>query len=96
MQVKTNAISKVRLHKHIAIEDDKRVFVVGDLDGNITKLKSELDKVDFNSQDDVLISLGDIIDRGEDSARLVEYMQEINAFRATTPVPIAEMSLLPE
>ncbi len=79
MQVKTNVISKVRLHKHITIEDDKRVFVVGDLDGNFTKLKSELDKVDFNPQDDVLISLGDIIDRGNDSARLVEYMQEINA-----------------
>ena len=79
MQVKTNVISKVRLHKHITIEDDKRVFVVGDLDGNFTKLKSELDKVDFNPQDDVLISLGDIIDRGNDSARLVEYLQEINA-----------------
>lgn len=79
MQVKTNTISKVHPHKHIAIEDEKRVFVVGDLDGNISKLKSELDRVDFNPQDDVLISLGDIIDRGDDSATLVEFMQEINA-----------------
>lgn len=79
MQVPINAISTVRVHKHISIQHDKRVFVVGDLDGNFTNLTNELDKVKFNPQNDVLISLGDIIDRGEDSALLVEYMQKVNA-----------------
>ena len=79
MHVKTNVISRIRLHKHITIADDKRVFVVGDLDGNFAKLNSELEKINFVPNNDVLISLGDIIDRGEDSVRLVDFMQKIGA-----------------
>ncbi|MBU3023741.1 metallophosphoesterase [Aestuariibacter sp. A3R04] len=79
MKVKTDAISKAPLHKNITVEDDKRVFVVGDLDGDFTRLKTQLDKVNFNPEEDVLFSLGDIIDRGEDSAKLVDFMKDIGA-----------------
>ncbi|MAP19845.1 MAG: metallophosphoesterase [Alteromonadaceae bacterium] len=79
MNVKTTAISKAPLCKTLDIADEQRVFVVGDLDGDYQKLQAQLNKVSFNPQDDVLISLGDIIDRGQDSAELVEYFQEIGA-----------------
>ena len=68
MNVKTTAISKAPLCKTLDIADEQRVFVVGDLDGDYQKLQAQLNKVSFNPQDDVLISLGDIIDRGQDSA----------------------------
>lgn len=79
MNVKTTAISKAPLCKSLTIPDTQRVFVVGDLDGNYAKLQAELNKVHFNAEEDVLISLGDIIDRGPDSAALVEYFQAIGA-----------------
>ena len=68
MNIKTNAISKAPLTKHLTIDSDKRVFVVGDLDGDYSRLKAQLDKVNFNPDEDTLISLGDIIDRGPDSS----------------------------
>ncbi|GGF67605.1 metallophosphoesterase [Alteromonas lipolytica] len=79
MKVKTNAIAKAPLSKHISISNDKRVFVVGDLDGDFTRLQTQLDKVNFDPSQDVLFSLGDIIDRGPDSVKLIDYMQEIGA-----------------
>ncbi|MCP4866957.1 MAG: metallophosphoesterase, partial [Alteromonas sp.] len=58
MKIKTNAISKAPLTKHLTIDNDKRVFVVGDLDGDYSRLKTQLNKVNFNPDEDTLISLG--------------------------------------
>ena len=79
MNIKTNAISKAPLTKHLTIDSDKRVFVVGDLDGDYSRLKAQLNKVSFNPDEDTLISLGDIIDRGPDSPHLVAYLHKIGA-----------------
>lgn len=79
MKIKTTAINKVPRCNTITIDNDTRVFIVGDLDGNYTKLETELTKVNFKPEEDVLISLGDIIDRGENSTQLVNYFQDIGA-----------------
>lgn len=79
MQVKTAATGKVRLHRHLVLDDNKRIFVVGDLDGDLSRLKIKLDEHNFDPSCDTLISLGDIIDRGAESVQLVRFMQEINA-----------------
>lgn len=79
MKIKTNAIGKAPLTKHLSISNDKRVFVVGDLDGDFSRLQNELNKVHFDPNEDVLFSLGDIIDRGPDSAKLVAYMHKVGA-----------------
>lgn len=76
MKIKTNAIRNAPICKHLNISDDKRVFVVGDLDADLTKLRTELQKVDFEAGKDLLISLGDIIDRGPDSVRMVKYFHQ--------------------
>lgn len=79
MKIKTDAISSAPLCKDLIFSDDTRVFVVGDLDASYSKLEDELNKVGFNAQQDQLISLGDVIDRGRDSVKLIKYLQDIGA-----------------
>ena len=52
-------------------------YVVGDIHGCYDKLQSVLDfvKIDFNK--DILYSVGDISDRGEDSDKVLEYLSNI-------------------
>lgn len=42
----------------------KNIFVVGDIHGCYDLLMQKLDEVDFNRETDLLISVGDLIDRG--------------------------------
>ncbi len=51
---------------------DARIFVVGDIHGEISKLNKELAKIGFSEKADMLISVGDLIDRGEDSVAGLE------------------------
>ncbi len=44
-----------------------RVFVVGDIHGEISKLHNELNLVAFDKNKDLLVSVGDLVDRGRDS-----------------------------
>lgn len=52
-----------------------RLFVVGDLHGCYTPLMNKLKEIEFNFQQDLLISVGDLIDRGTEN---VECMNLIN------------------
>ncbi len=45
----------------------RNVWVVGDLHGCYTRLMSELHRVDFDPAQDLLISVGDLIDRGTEN-----------------------------
>ncbi|WNC68010.1 metallophosphoesterase [Thalassotalea nanhaiensis] len=62
------------------MDDNQRVFVVGDLDGNYRRLKEAMNRVGFDPKADKLICLGDMIDRGDDSLMILELMRELNAF----------------
>ncbi|MDC8830392.1 metallophosphoesterase [Alteromonas gilva] len=79
MKIKANALNKAPVCKEITIDDATRVFIVGDLDAHFDRLQAELNKVNFNPEQDVLFSLGDVIDRGPDSIKLLTYLQQIGA-----------------
>lgn len=58
---------------HYEVDESKyhRVFVIGDVHGRAVDLEYQLDKRNFNSKRDLLIILGDIIDRGPDSEAML-------------------------
>ena len=60
----------------LTIGDNDRVFVVGDIHGEITMLNDKLAEIGFDKEKDTLISVGDLIDRGEDSLACLALIQE--------------------
>ncbi|HEI9628677.1 TPA: metallophosphoesterase [Escherichia coli] len=53
----------------------RNVWVVGDLHGCYTRPMSELHRVDFDPAQDLLISVGDLIDRGTENVECLELLQ---------------------
>ena len=51
-----------------------RVLVIGDVHGMYEKLIKLMDKIRFNPDEDLLIFLGDYIDRGPDPGRCLQYI----------------------
>jgi len=72
MRITANAILKSPSQIKLHINDEQRVFVIGDLDADYEKFLYALNSVNFDKHNDVLISLGDVIDRGKDSIKLLE------------------------
>ena len=64
-QLKTNYLFK---------NNKGRDFVCGDIHGCFELLEKKLAEVDFNPQADRLFSVGDIIDRGVDSEKALNYL----------------------
>lgn len=50
----------------------RHIWVVGDLHGSYRILKQKLKEIDFDFEKDLLISVGDLIDRGLESAECLE------------------------
>ncbi|TKB44004.1 metallophosphoesterase [Thalassotalea mangrovi] len=69
----------VKAKQTLIVPKQQRVFVVGDIHGNLASLKSDLRRAAFEPDSDVLISLGDIINRGPDSFDTVQYLRSIGA-----------------
>lgn len=61
-------------------QDGKRLVIVGDIHGCLTKLLDALNRIEFNPKTDMLISVGDLIDRGPENLEVLEYFK-------TTGVP---------
>ena len=59
-----------------AIFPKGRILVVGDIHGNFQTLFALLKKIKF-SQKDALYQLGDLIDRGPESKRVVDYARQL-------------------
>ena len=53
-----------------------RDFVVGDIHGMFSAFEALLRKVSFNSEIDRVFSVGDLIDRGAESARMMEFIDK--------------------
>jgi len=53
-----------------------RLFVVGDLHGCYTLLMSKLHELKFNFQQDLLVSVGDLIDRGNENLKCLSLLDE--------------------
>lgn len=64
------------LFKFVPINRKGRDFVVGDIHGMFNSLEESLEKISFNPQKDRLFSVGDLIDRGDQSKRVVEFLDK--------------------
>lgn len=69
------------IYQRINGADWRNILVVGDLHGCYTKLMTQLGKVDFDPAQDLLISVGDLIDRGAENVECLELI-EMPWFRA--------------
>lgn len=76
----------------------QRLFVVGDLHGCYNELMQQLSIVDFNFNNDLLISVGDLVDRGKDSLKCLELVKEpwFKAIRGNHEQMCLEATLAPE
>ena len=64
------------LVEYLDIDDDVNVFVVGDIHGEFTQLHTKLKGVGFNFQQDLLIAVGDICDRGQENEKCIGLLNE--------------------
>ncbi|MGX5914265.1 metallophosphoesterase [Aliidiomarina sp. Khilg15.8] len=62
--------------RRLAMNRQGRDFVVGDLHGSWSLLQKGLTQVDFDTARDRLFSVGDIVDRGQESMRLLELLKQ--------------------
>lgn len=58
------------------INTEGRDFVVGDIHGAFTLLLGAMNSIGFNPEKDRLFSVGDLIDRGEESARVSRFLAQ--------------------
>lgn len=63
-------------HRHFRRNHRGRDFIVGDLHGELERLQHALREQDFQPERDRLFCLGDLIDRGEESAELISWLEE--------------------
>ena len=57
--------------------DSGRDFVVGDLHGCFAQLRAELEARHFDPQRDRLFAVGDLVDRGPQSDRVLETVEQL-------------------
>ncbi|ELP5727250.1 metallophosphoesterase [Vibrio vulnificus] len=69
-------------HQWINGSQYQRIYVVGDVHGKLTLLKDTLQRAEFDPLRDLLISVGDLVDRGPDSAGVLRYYAEHEWFYA--------------
>lgn len=53
-----------------------RVLVVGDIHGCFSQLEEELKNIGFDRNTDTLLSVGDLVDRGFESEKVIDYLSE--------------------
>lgn len=62
--------------KRFEINHNGRDLIVGDVHGYFSKLQKALDAVQFDPQKDRLFSVGDLIDRGPQSERVLQWLMQ--------------------
>lgn len=63
-------------HKTICTGNYENVYVVGDIHGCYTKLMQKLDEIGFSKYSDLLVSVGDIVDRGNENLECLSLLDE--------------------
>lgn len=61
---------------HFQLNTAGRDFVVGDIHGCFSKLERKLLEIGFDEQKDRLFSVGDLVDRGPESANALEWLDK--------------------
>jgi serine/threonine protein phosphatase 1 len=59
------------------IAPDRPFFAIGDIHGNYRPLERVLEMIDARSQGEPVITVGDYVDRGPDSARVLSWLQHL-------------------
>lgn len=54
-----------------------KYFITSDIHGHYTELKNKLDKQDFNEQLDTLVVCGDLLDRGKENVKCIQYVNSL-------------------
>lgn len=62
--------------KHIDLPADRRIFAISDVHGNLDYLKGLLEKISFSTKD-ILILLGDLIEKGPQSIETLQYVIQL-------------------
>ncbi|UOG18336.1 metallophosphoesterase [Acinetobacter sp. PK01] len=86
------------LIKYLDASHIKRLFVVGDLHGCYLEFMQQLKKIEFDFKKDLIISVGDLVDRGQDSLKCLELIKEpwFEAIRGNHEQMCLEAQLVPE
>lgn len=86
------------LIKQLDVSYASRLFVVGDLHGCYLEFMQQLKKVEFDFKKDLIISVGDLVDRGQDSLKCLELIKEpwFEAIRGNHEQMCLEAQLAPE
>lgn len=66
----------VKDYKFLDVNEYREVFVVGDIHGCYTLLMQKLKEVGFNVNTDLLISVGDILDRGNENEKVFNLLNQ--------------------
>lgn len=80
MKLSAKAILAAPVVKHLSLPETQRVFIIGDLDGDFSRFQIALNKAGFKQNQDTLICLGDVIDRGSDSLQILDFLKEADAY----------------
>ena len=72
-------IPKASATKHLTAEKVNRIVFVGDVHGCVDELTSLLERVGFNAKRDHLITTGDLIGKGPESGRTIDFVRDIGA-----------------
>lgn len=65
-----------KIYKQIDGSRYRNIFIVGDLHGCYNRLMTQLEELQFNRNEDLLISVGDLIDRGPQSLECLDLIME--------------------
>ncbi len=66
----------VKDYKFLDVNDYREVFVVGDIHGCYSLLTTKLKQVGFNVNTDLLISVGDLVDRGTENEKVFNLLNQ--------------------
>ena len=68
--------TKTNFHQRVACNEKGQDFFVGDIHGRFDPLMRQLSEVGFDFARDRLISVGDLVDRGEQSEQVVDLLDQ--------------------
>lgn len=73
--MKNDIINQIQ-KKQVLPQIEGRTFVFGDIHGEYHKFMSHLESVQFDTNKDRVVCVGDLIDRGPDSAKMLELLKK--------------------
>ena len=67
--------------RELDLSSHRRVLIAGDIHGMFRLLKRELAKQEYDPDKDALVFAGDLIDRGPDNLKALDWIERPNVFR---------------